>query len=468
MVPVDTSLRLDELGELDLYRVTGKGDNIKFPTIKIYTETDLGGSWFVDTPKAGAYKYLMLLIDVQMLPNTRFIAVLDIKPTHEYFDKLNAINLSLYTGDLAEAQKGYSELTTGLTVKYSRTPIAWPPFENYRKFFVDSLRSLYDQIAVEEPAIGADMKKLRDTLKSAGIRISDLFECNCQKDFVANELFSDSTKFLIPLQNLLNVPEALSYFATGRLDIQEFEPYKVVKAVDLQKRIDNLGRLKTALTNISYFYHLSSFADRIRPSVKDGIYNSVLDALPAIDKRIKELTDFNKKIRKGINSMKGIDSEEPVAGGILPSGEDLQTASGHYIIPDLGLAVAATSVNHKPGATVRPYLGVNISFIAIDKSQPLRAIEHRRLWHHLSFVMGLTTTSLSRQGTSDLIKSMSVVGGFAYRLSRAFRVTGGVLVYNRDNPNPDLPQQVAVGPLLALSLDLDLAKWFGDLKSKLF
>lgn len=298
--------------------------------------------------------------------------------------------------------------------------------------------------------------------------ISDLFKCNCEKDFVARELFADSTKFLIPLQNLLYVPSAGPDFAAGRLDIQEFEPYRQLKITELQKRIDNLGRLKIALTNISYFYHLSSFADNLPSAVKDALYLYVQQALIAIDAKVKVLTAANKNLRNGINADTDLLNVEVAYGGTSPTGEDLRTSSGHYIIPDIGLANAGTFVNHAFGYTVRPYLGVNFSFTAIDKSQPLSAIEHRRLLHHLSAVLGLTTTPLTRQGTSDLIKSMSVVTGIAYRVSRAFRFTGGVLVYQRNNANPVLPQRVTVGPMLALSLDLDVATWFSDLKGKLF
>jgi hypothetical protein len=43
-----------------------------------------------------------------------------------------------------------------------------------------------------------------------------------------------------------------------------------------------------------------------------------------------------------------------------------------------------------------------------------------------------------------------------------------VLVYKRNNTNPELPQPVTVGPMIALSLDLDVANWFSELKGKLY
>jgi len=479
LLPVDTTLQLDELKQVNLYKIPRKYtrgyarkkmDSPKaMPKIKYYDAEYLKKAWFVDTPKEASFKYLKIYIDTQLLPNTHFSVILVQKASHDYLDQLNEINENLYNGDIALSEQEYLKITSGLKIKYSSNEEAWPSFDSYKLFFQDSLMSLYHEIALMDTAISNNLDKLRDSLISAGFHISQLLEYNRRKELMSKEIFSDSTKFLVPLINLLNVDStAIPSFAAGKLNIQQFEPYQMAKDNEIQKRVDNYERLKVAITNISYFFHFSSFAPSIHAPTGISIYSSVINALKAIDKRIMVLKNTFTKIRGQINGQQRLFSAELAYGGTTPNGEDLQTSSGHYIIADLGIANVGTFVNNRFGYIARPYLGVNFSFIAIDKSQPLINIENKRFLHKLSAVIGLTTVSLSQQGTYDLISNMSVVTGLAYRISRGVRFTFGVLVYKVDNANPVLPQKVTVGPMAALSLDLDIAKWFNDLKSKVY
>jgi|GEM_PF-4042344 len=468
MLPVDSSVQKDELKQLDIFKIKGKGSSAKQIPIKSYRAEQLKTVQFVDTPKESGYKYLKVYIDTQFLANTRFSVVLTLTASHEYFQPLNDINQELYEHDAASAENDYNEIQSGLSVKYSKYKALWPPFRIYQKFVYDSLLKVYNDIAKEDSLVIKNLFILRKILRATSFQVNELFQCNCEKDFVATELFNDSTKFLIPLQNILSLDSnAIPAFAQGRQNIQEFEPYKLLRENDLMARVNYLRLLKTSLYNISYFFHLSSFSGRLSAAEKVSIHNVVQDLQRQIDFRIKLFTNSNKKIRDQINGMPNIFSAELAYGGTSPMGEDLQTASGHYIIADFGLVNAFPYVNNKYGYLVRPYLGVNFSFLALDKSQPMDHIENKRFWHHWSGVVGLTTTALSQQNIYDLIKNMSVVTGLAYRISRGLRITGGAFIYKKDNNNPVLAPVVAVAPMVALSLDLDITKLFGDLKSLL-
>jgi len=472
LLPVDTTLEMDEVAEIQIKKITGKGKNLNFQVIKDYQDKDIKESLahFVDTPKVPHFKFLQVYIGEQLAPNTRFTVLLAAKASHDYLDSLNKVDQEIHDGNVADAEADYENLRTGQTVKYSSTHFAWPPFSFYLDYYRRKLATIYDQVVADDPSLADRLKSIGESLRRAGFKVDQLFLSNCcGKDVAVNKVFADSTKFLIPLFNLLRLADGANpYFANGELNIQEFEAHDLVKPQEIQKRIDNLQRLKVGIANIAYFFHLTAFAGNLDPGYQRAIYNTTQVALQAIDDRIKQLKQLAKNIRSGINGISEIVSVEASFGGSEPMGEDLKTASGNYFIADFGLANAGTIVNNQFGYLIRPYLGVNISFIAIGKSQPLSSIQHKWLAHHLSFVMGLTTSALTRQGTYDLIKNMSVVTGIAFRLSRSFRVTGGVLVYERDNPNPELPAHVTVGPMLAMSLDLEVAKWFGDLKGKLF
>ncbi|HVU98667.1 MAG TPA: hypothetical protein VHE34_25770 [Puia sp.] len=472
VLPVDTTLELDELDAIDIYKVNRRdtSDQTRYTRIKHYAQMQLGNAYFVeDTPKVAGIKFLKFYVDRQMLPNTPFAVFLFVKLSNGYLDKFNHINQQIYDGDLAAAQSDFDEADADVSAKHSNIPIGWPiSFKQYLQIFENSLRPLYDQLNAKDTVVENRLYSIAETIRGTGFKMSDLFECNCEKDFVAKELFADSTQFLIPLQTLLNVHDFIPDVSAGLNNIQEFEPFERLDMNEIQKRIENFKRLKKSLVNISYFFHLSSFADRFSDSVKRIVYNAVYDVLPVIEKRIKTMKDSYSAVRKRLNQIPQVFSAQLTYGGVSPTGEDLQTASGHYIIADFGLANSFTFVNNRGTYTLLPYLGVNFSFVAIDKSQPLNAIQNKRFLHHLSAVVGLTTSALTRQGTADLVKGLSAVGGIAYRCSRAFRVTFGGLVYRRDNANPLLPQRVTVGPMVALSLDLDLAKWFQDAKAKLF
>ncbi|HEY4108300.1 hypothetical protein, partial [Puia sp.] len=473
-LPVDTTLEKDELSGLQLFRVNvkkPKTEDARHQKPPILTDTDLSRAWFVDdTPKVAGVKYLKIFVNRQLLPNTPFVVLLTFRPSHLYLDKFNQINQEIHEKSLDAAKKDYDELSSKQTVEGSNISVIWTKsYEEYESDYNRLMSDFYDDINDKDRVISQSLTTIRNSLlHDKEFNMNDLFKCNCEEDMIAKELFADSTQFLIPLQILLNVNDILPYLGNGQVNIQEFEPYKRLEMHEVKKRIENYGRLKKALVNISYFFSLSSYARKVEDATRRAIYNAVYDALAVIDKRTKALTDDYKKMRDALNTLDNLFSASLAYGDVSPQGEDLQTASGHYIIADFGLANAFTFVNNKGAYTLLPYLGVNFSFIAIDKSQPLSAIQNKRFAHHLSAVVGLTTSALTRQGTGDLTKTLSAVAGIAYRCSRAFRVTVGGLIYKRDNPNPLLPQRVTVGPMVALSLDLDLAKWFGDLKSKLY
>src|ERR1700739_139719 len=85
-MPVDTTLEMDEIDQLNLNRMNKKGSKLPFDTIATWTADELERARFVDTVKIPKSKYLQVFINQQLLPNTRFSVVLFIRATHEYLD----------------------------------------------------------------------------------------------------------------------------------------------------------------------------------------------------------------------------------------------------------------------------------------------------------------------------------------------------------------------------------------------
>lgn len=112
-----------------------------------------------------------------------------------------------------------------------------------------------------------------------------------------------------------------------------------------------------------------------------------------------------------------------------------------------------------------PYLGFQIEFRYFDKNIPFRLIPNKTIWHRLSFNTGITLASLKKDGQrEDFFKDKSLLMGFGFRLSNALRLTGGTILFNREDPNSLIDnKQIGVTPFVGLSIDLSLKQLLNDM-----
>ncbi|MCB2380060.1 hypothetical protein LGH70_20870 [Hymenobacter sp. BT635] len=150
---------------------------------------------------------------------------------------------------------------------------------------------------------------------------------------------------------------------------------------------------------------------------------------------------------------------------------DLVAENKFRIVPDFGFVVffdrrEAFEQSFKP-KDFSPYLGFNIGFRSIDKHIPWRLISHKTLWHHLSFVSGITLRSLAITGRrEDFFNKSSLLTGLGYRLNNYLRVTTGGVWFKAIDPNPlSTDRPVQVSPFIGVSVDLDLKELFGGISS---
>jgi hypothetical protein len=477
LYPVDSGMKADQLIQFDIKGVGQKGAWVH------YNADDLGKfARIVDTPAIPGFKYLRIYINKQLPPNLRFSMNLYHSVPTAVLDKFDSINYKILKED-PTASDDYHKLAAAQLVGYTKDDrVQWPSYageiddifnslalehdDNYLKFFADSLQEDYTKITKADTLLLDSLNHLRDLLPPKKL-FDSLVQCSCEKGIIAHELFGDSTKFLIPVFNLLYLHESLPDFAEGNLNIKEYEPFRIKKPEVVAARINNLDSLKASLISISYFFQASSFAGTLDHAHKMEIYNLIVLLVREVEKRKKEIQEAHKEIRKRISANHYFFSGERSYGAAAPAGQDLHTASGNYIIPDLGLTGFWTFVHGIAQFAIRPYVGVNISFRAIDKTIPLRDVQNKGLLHW-SLVIGLTTYQMTREGTGDIFKSMSLVGGIAYRWSRGFRTTIGGVLYRRDNANPVKDQSYTIGPQLSASLDLDIVSWISKLTDKVF
>jgi hypothetical protein len=105
------------------------------------------------------------------------------------------------------------------------------------------------------------------------------------------------------------------------------------------------------------------------------------------------------------------------------------------------------------------YFGANVYFGPVNKSASLR--ERGGLKRRVSITVGITVTDLGLEDDEriqPLLGSRSnLVLGVGYRLAKSMRVSGGAVLFLKDDPNPLVTQtSLTATPYAAFSFDADL------------
>lgn len=113
---------------------------------------------------------------------------------------------------------------------------------------------------------------------------------------------------------------------------------------------------------------------------------------------------------------------------------------------------------------ITPYLGFQIEFRYFDKNIPFQLIPNKTIGHRLSFFSGVTLASLKKENKrEDFFSNKSLISGLGFRLSNALRITGGAILFNREDYNPLVDnKKLALTPCLGLSIDLSIKQLLND------
>ncbi|MEJ0032819.1 MAG: hypothetical protein WDO15_21735 [Bacteroidota bacterium] len=151
---------------------------------------------------------------------------------------------------------------------------------------------------------------------------------------------------------------------------------------------------------------------------------------------------------------------------------DFVSRTGYYVSADVGIAL----VRFKPNFDneMVPYAGVNFHLGPINKQKSYRLFSKCNsgsFWKNTSVIVGVTfngVASGSRREDS-LPASKSLLTGFGIRISDPIRLSGGVLWNKVTDPNPLVASKSLHGyPYIALSYDLDVAKYLRIFGNKIF
>lgn len=138
------------------------------------------------------------------------------------------------------------------------------------------------------------------------------------------------------------------------------------------------------------------------------------------------------------------------------------TRAQNHISLDLGLLYAG-----KIGE-VLPYAGANFYTRPVNRNVPLSEVGGFR--RRFSLMMGITTSSLQETADGgrvlrdDLVANGGLVLGAGYRLSDTARISGGILVFEENSPNPLIDDlEIATEGFVAISFDVAIRDLLGNL-----
>lgn len=116
---------------------------------------------------------------------------------------------------------------------------------------------------------------------------------------------------------------------------------------------------------------------------------------------------------------------------------------------------------------VMPYIGIQYEIKPYNSDISFSTIQNKSLWRRLSLSAGLSLASMAKGGKRvDFTGNKSLLFGAGYRLTNAFRITFGGILFYREDKNPLIDdKKLALTPYVGLSLDGSLSEVLKDLSS---
>jgi hypothetical protein len=312
----------------------------------------------------------------------------------------------------------------------------WPDYEqiSFKQLFEDTLlnKQFKDYITAKDFKLNADISDL-SLLKNRG-KISELLTGTvslscifCEKVNVQNESSKDINK---RQQNISQTIASLNEINRALTMIR-------LKPLPTSINVDTVITRNINLINLL----LQSSTD-----LKD-----ISKARTAIEKKALDTTFVHGKRFLTANIFTG------------NTYLNFETRNKAMITPDFGFATSALS---KQGKNLEygiiPYIGFHINFMAVDKDIEFKS--YKKDWkQRVSFMAGWSMVSLKNSDSTyrNFFEKSSLLTGFGYRLSNAFRITAGtqwLFKSSFDSNNKEKRKMLGV-PYIGLSIDFNVKQY---------
>jgi hypothetical protein len=280
-------------------------------------------------------------------------------------------------------------------------------------------------------------------------------------------------------------PANTDNIAKGLVSLKGDNKFELIDTNHFNDRLYNLTSTITLLVTIDSAVR-TLYLESLDPQMAT-LQQIVDNNIKAIRSNLKNFKQYLDGINKAINA-KGFESVWLVG---TTQSNDLKTKGGSLVSTDLGIANIVIRDNYNKLKYIpKLYLGLNIFFRPVDRNASLKYLpaskkaandkfhNHtdsvddnlsatRTILQHLSLSVGVTFGTMDVRYFDNLFNGMSLVIGPSYRFARAFRITSGVALLKRVNPNPLLTTEVVTAGFYAsFSVDFDFlstVKNFTDL-----
>jgi len=143
----------------------------------------------------------------------------------------------------------------------------------------------------------------------------------------------------------------------------------------------------------------------------------------------------------------------------------IQSSSKYRIVADGGVIYTGWQEGFN---SVTAYVGINISFRPIDTDIPFRwLVKNKRIKFCQRFTanLGLSLNSIAKDNyRANLFGNNNVMIGTGFKLSHAFNLNLGGLLYNNIDPNPLIAKKtLGVAPYAGISINLLIKDALGDI-----
>ena len=215
--------------------------------------------------------------------------------------------------------------------------------------------------------------------------------------------------------------------------------------------LQRLLGLQDTLTRLSNEVVPSNSAfDRAKDYV-GGLIDRFTKAQTSVDQKIKELTTTFTETGAIMYPEYYVSSNNGF--------KDLQTASGSFLSPQIGLSFLGMQKNIG-GYQMIPKitLGININFKPINKNLIRKDIPDKNLWNYFSAFVGITFGGFTDPEYSNLLTSNSLLAGLNYRLNRSIYFSFGGSAFRQLNKNPVINTfHTEFGVYASALIDIDVA-----------
>lgn len=342
--------------------------------------------------------------------------------------------------------------------------LSWTPIsEETKDPIMEDLRSL--NLVKGDPEVDTSLIG-KEGLK---VLLSKLLKCNCRNTAPVTILEENEITLIIATLN--NPPK--NYIVNCLTGKSTLKNPTEVEDKDVEKMITNID------SNLKSLGSLKSLTKKVLlTNLLPNEQNGVTELLAYLDSMERKLIISRIKLKNDLKILANF-KESNIKNWQYTSNENVTTSSTHIIDfmtaskfkinPDFGFVAISNAPGNGLVTDVVPYLGFNINMRSIDKNIPMRAVLRKPLSYYLSFMGGVTLSSIKiDKKREDLWSKYSLMLGGGIRVNNYLKVIAGGVLYKKLSTNPlSDKKEIASSPFFGLSVDYDLSELFGGI-NKLF